>query len=345
MNNINLEFRVIRVDRAGKQLEGILALLSTYGLSLDQSVEIFVVALQGNQIVACAGLDRNVIKCVAIDPQLRSENVSLPLISEVVQQAAERGHFHLFLYTKPENELFFKGCGFYPLVTVPEVLTFMENTPMGISRYCKELSQHKHTGHKIGGIVINANPFTLGHRYLLEQAANACDWLHVFVVREDLSMFSYADRIELVRKGATGITNLTVHEGSAYMVSKATFPTYFIKEKKDVETASTACDLLLFRNYIAPALGITHRFVGTEPFCAVTKRYNEDMKYWLQEAPTNTPVVELVEIDRCSQSTGLVISASAVRAALAKQDFELIKTLVPNSTYEFLVKNYKDDRK
>lgn len=342
MNNLNLEFRVICVDRAGKQLDDIAALLNTYGLSLDQSVEIFVVAFQGKQIVACAGLDRNVIKCVAIDPQLRSENVSLPLISEVVQQAAERGYFHLFLYTKPENEQFFKGCGFYPLITVPGVLTFMENTPMGISRYCKELAKHKHIGQKIGGIVINANPFTLGHRYLLEQAASACDWLHVFVVREDLSMFSYADRIELVREGAAGIVNLTVHEGSAYMVSKATFPTYFIKEKKDVETASTACDLLLFRNYIAPALGITHRFVGTEPFCAVTKRYNEDMKYWLQEAPTNTPVVELVEIDRCAQSTGLVISASAVRAALAKQDFELIKTLVPNTTYEYLVKNYQD---
>lgn len=343
MNNINLEFRAIRVDRAGKQLEDIAALLSTYGLSLDQSVEIFVVAFQGKQIVACAGLDRNVIKCVAIDPQLRSENVSLALISEVVQQAAERGYFHLFLYTKPENELFFKGCGFYPLITVPGVLTFMENTPMGISRYCKELSKYKHAGQKIGSIVVNANPFTLGHRYLLEQAASACDWLHVFVVREDLSLFSYVDRIELVRKGAVGIVNLTVHEGSAYMVSKATFPTYFIKEKKDVETASTACDLLLFRNYIAPALGITHRFVGTEPFCAVTKRYNEDMKYWLQEASTNSPMIELVEIDRCAQSTGLVISASAVRAALAKQDFELIKTLVPNTTYEYLVKNYQND--
>ena len=140
-------------------------------------------------------------------------------------------------------------------------------------------------GSKIGAVVMNANPFTLGHRYLVEQSAAQCDWLHVFVVREDVSFFPYADRYPLVKQGVEGIERVTVHEGSAYMVSRATFSAYFFKEKGIVGDCFTAIDLLMFRNYIAPALGITHRFVGTEPFCATTRKYNEDMKYWLAQAP------------------------------------------------------------
>ncbi len=42
---------------------------------------------------------------------------------------------------------------------------------------------------RIGGIVMNCNPFTLGHKYLVEYAAREMDYLYLFVVEEDLSFF------------------------------------------------------------------------------------------------------------------------------------------------------------
>ena len=110
---------------------------------------------------------------------------------------------------------------------------------------------------------MNANPFTNGHRYLIQQAAAQCDWLHLFLVKEDTSRFPYEDRLDLVLKGTTDIPRLTVHRGSEYIISRATFPCYFIKEQSVINHCYTEIDLKIFRQYLAPALGITHRFVGT----------------------------------------------------------------------------------
>jgi [citrate (pro-3S)-lyase] ligase len=346
MNDIpEISFRIVTAKRLGDWLADIQALLAVYDLTVDENITHFVLGLRNRQLVACAGLDQNIIKCVAIDPAMRNAQISLPLIQEVVQLAADKGYYHLFLYTKPENQDFFKGCGFYPIMTVPDKALLMENTPVGIGHYCQELAQAKQPGARIGAIVLNANPFTLGHRYLVEEAARACDWLHVFVVKEDLSTFKYIDRLRLVRQGIEGIRKVSVHEGSPYMISKATFPTYFIKEKEEVGSVSTAMDLLIFRDYIAPALDITHRYVGTEPCCQVTKQYNEDMKYWLQDAQVSKhPSIEVVEVERRrlngSELGSELISASAVRRALSEGDFALAKSMVPATTWDFLKQQY-----
>ena len=225
--------------------------------------------------------------------------------------------------------------GFYPLVEVPELVVLMENSPVAIEKYCDRLRGQRRPGQKIGGIVLNANPFTLGHRYLVEQAAAACDWLHVFVVREDASLFSYADRLALVAAGVKHIGNMTLHPGSDYIISRATFPGYFLKEKTTIDRSWAAIDLLLFREYIAPALLINHRYVGTEPFDAVTNDYNADMKHWLQQAPSAAPAITVIEIPRKSIH-GKAISASDVRRLLAQRDFSKIKELVPATTLQFL---------
>lgn len=335
-----LTFQILPVNGSAKDLDAVRHLLHACHLDTDQGIEVFVAARQGGRIIASAGVDRNVIKCVAILPEFRGERLSLQLVGEAVKLAADRGHFHQFLYTKPESVSFFRGCGFYPLVEVPGYVTVMENTPVGITRYCESLSVYRKPDRKTGCVVMNANPFTLGHCYLAEQAAASCDWLHLFVVREDLSLFAYDDRMELVRQGTAHIPNLTVHGGSCYMVSKATFPSYFLKEKEDVGTVFTAIDLLLFREYIGPALGITHRFVGTEPFCQVTEQYNEDMKYWLQDAPARKDPITVIEIERSHSLGGAQISASEVRRLLRQVDFERIRSLVPKSTWHFLKQKY-----
>jgi [citrate (pro-3S)-lyase] ligase len=317
----------------------IAAFLGRSGLAYEEGIETFVVALAGERLVGCAGLQGNIVKCVAVEPGCRGGALCLALMQEVLGLAQDRGINHLFLYTKPGNAGFFESCGFYPLVEVPDQVTLFENTPAGVRLYCRRLSALRRPGKTIGSIVMNGNPFTLGHRHLVREAAAVCDWLHVFVVAEDTALISYRDRYRMVEAGIASVDRVTLHHGSQYSVSCATFPAYFFKEKGLVGPCCTAIDQLLFRNYIAPALGVTHRFVGTEPFCPVTRKYNADMKFWLRHAPTGTPALQVVEIARAAHRD-TAISASQVRRLLAAGDFAGVAELVPASTLRILRKNY-----
>ncbi|HXJ36895.1 MAG TPA: [citrate (pro-3S)-lyase] ligase [Candidatus Eisenbacteria bacterium] len=332
-------FYTVQPKDAPPELQEIGKLLAASDLDLDSQIEVFVVCRRQGRLVACAGLDHSTIKCVAVAEDARGESLSLRLGGEVVNLAAARGQFHLFLYTAPRNLPFFRGWGFYPVVEVPQRVVVMENSPVAIERYCDSLRAQRRPGTRVGGIVLNANPFTLGHRYLVEHAARACDWLHVFVVKEDASSFSYADRFALVAAGVQGIDNLTLHPGSDYIISRATFPAYFLKDQALVERSWAAIDLLLFREYIAPALGITHRYVGTEPFDRVTNSYNTQMKQWLEDAASVAPPIGVVETPRASVG-GVPISATEVRRLLAQRDFGRIAALVPATTLQFLEKRF-----
>ncbi|NKI75929.1 [citrate (pro-3S)-lyase] ligase [Dickeya sp. CFBP 2040] len=333
----SVTFATLDVRLPSSELTEITDLLAVCQLSMDRDVEFFVAGRHNGRLVACAGLCATTIKCVAVAPDYRELNLGVKVVNEVVQFAAARGQFHLFLYTRPCNTAVFRGCGFYPLACYDDQAVLMENTPIGIRQYCQSLAAEARPGRDIGAIVMNANPFTLGHRYLAEQAAGACDWLHIFVVREDVSFFPFTERLEMVRQGVAHIPNLTVHAGSEYMISRATFPGYFLKEETLVTQAHAALDLIIFRQYIAPALGITRRFVGTEPFCPVTNRYNQDMHHWLEQATqVAAPALEVVEIERTRQHSGLAISASEVRRLLKQRQFDPIREIVPATTFVHL---------
>jgi [citrate (pro-3S)-lyase] ligase len=306
-------------------------LLYANGLKIEDDIECFVVARSLRQIVACAGLAGCLVKCVAIAPEHRGTSLALRLMNEIQQLALDRGQAHLFLYTKPDRVAFFEGCGFHKVVEVSGHACLMENTPVGIKDYCDSLRALRQPGQRIGSVVLNANPFTLGHLHLVRTALEQCDWLHVFVVSEDASTVCYADRLDLVRAGLDGMDRVTVHGGSEYLVSKATFPSYFIKDTCVVKACSTAIDLLLFRKHIAPALGITHRFVGNEPYCRLTRKYNQDMSEWLEKSGEEGNPIHVVEIPRF-EVKGRAVSASDVRRLLAGGDFETVASLVPATT-------------
>lgn len=336
----DLDFYTVEPDEEPDERLDIKRLLTACDLLYEQGIETFVVARDGARLVACAGLQQNVIKDVAILPEYRGTALSLTLVSEVTYLAHSRGHATLYVYTEPKNAEFFRGCGFYDLVEMPDTVVLMENTPIGIRTYCRQLRKHRVEGDKIGCVVANANPFTYGHRYLIEQAARECDWLHLFMVKEDVSLFTYHDRYYLAQENIQGIPNLTLHAGSQYMVSRATFSCYFLKDQGIVGKCHTAVDLLMFRNHIAPALGITHRFVGTEPFCPTTEKYNNDMMVWLQDPVRGAgPALEVIEIPR-TESGGTAISASEVRRLLRAGDLERIRSLVPPATFALLREKY-----
>ncbi|CAG9295220.1 [citrate (pro-3S)-lyase] ligase [Celerinatantimonas diazotrophica] len=314
-------------------------LLKRVNLHLDQSIEQLLIATYQNKVVGCAGLSGSTIRNVAVDPDYQGHQLAVKLVDECQYKACELGQHHLFLYTKPSNQSLFEGCGFYKLVSSPDAL-LMENTPVGIANFCKKLSQSRRAGASQSSIVINANPFTLGHRYLIEQACQQSDWLHLFVVSEDLSEFSYHQRLAMIKDGTRGIPNITLYPGGPYLISRATFPSYFLKDQQQVDNAYAAIDLLLFRNYIAPALGLTHRFIGTEPFCPITAAYNAQIHYWLGTENINEyPALDIVEVQRQTDPDGMPISASRVRHLLHKGQLAKIKEIVPSSTYTRLQHN------
>ena len=188
--------------------------------------------------------------------------------------------------------------------------------------------QHPNTTPPRGGVVVmNCNPFTLGHRYLIEQAAKQVERLYVMVVREDCSLFAYTERKAMVEQGVADIENVNVIDGSDYAISRATFPTYFLKRLDDAADTQMLLDLDLFRRHIAPALGATVRFVGTEPTDKLTRRYNQLMHDALKD------VRETARLEK----DGNAVSASRVRKAMEEGDMNTIRQLVPPTTLPYII--------
>ncbi|WP_213767461.1 [citrate (pro-3S)-lyase] ligase [Caballeronia sp. dw_19] len=339
------EIELFTVDASGSstEMEGIKALLNANNLELDRQVSSFVVCRRGGDIIACGGLDKNLIKDVAVASDYQGISLSLTLATALTRLAADNGHTHLFLCCQPAKVNLFRGWGFYPLAEVPDQIVLMENSPVAIRKYCDLLGAERKPGTNIGCIVLNANPFTLGHAYLVEVANAQCDWLHVFVVKENASQFSYLDRLALVRQGLKELGKLTIHQGSDYIISRATFPGYFLKEKAVIDSSWAGIDLLVFRNYIAPALGVTRRYVGTEPLDAATSKYNTAMEFWLRRADSQAGPVETVVVPRKCVD-GRPVSASAVRKLLLQHDFATLAQLVPPSTLTFLASGMTGNR-
>ena len=346
------------------------AFLSANGLRLAPLDRYVVISRDedGDEILAGGGLDGNVIKCVAVSEAARSEGLMNILVSRLIALGREDGRESVKAFTKPENVGIFKSLGFSLLASAPKAV-LMENGRGGLSEYERYLASLARTGRN-GAIVMNANPFTKGHRWLIEQAASQVDNLYVIVVKEDRSRFSYAERKAMIEAGCAGLDNVTVCEGSDYAISAATFPTYFLKRLDDATDTQIALDLDLFVNHIAKPLGVTVRFAGSEPEDALTRRYNELMAEILPNHPApeldslaaikdghfdklsdqnesvaepNSPVTEpveaailFVEIPRLEQN-GKPISATSLRRALDKGDLKEAMEYIPETTIPYLI--------
>lgn len=316
--------------------------LSSNGLRLA-TLERYVVISRdedGDEIIAGGGLDGNVIKCVAVSEAARSEGLMNILVSRLIAIAHEEGHESVKAFTKPANEGIFKSLGFR-LLASSENAILMENGRGGLPEYRKYLESLSRPG-KNGAIVMNANPFTKGHRYLIEQAASQVDNLYVIVVKEDRSRFPYSERKSMIEAGCAGLANVTVCEGSDYAISAATFPTYFLKQLDDATPTHIALDLDLFVRHIARPLGVTVRFAGSEPEDKLTRCYNEMMSeilpaggYGSKDNPAGQPI-SFVEIPRLEQN-GRPVSATALRNALDRGDLKAAMEFVPVSTVPYLI--------
>lgn len=325
---------------AHSELERLKAFLKTAELDYDEGIE-YTVELIGEEgdIIATASSQANVIKCVAISPEYQGQNLLAPLFSTLMQHFADEGIFHYFGFTKPKNKTVFTHMGLYPVAETQSVL-LLENKKNGFAHYVTSLENESEArmasgtensaGEGIGAIVANCNPFTKGHRYLIEQSAAACKWVHLFVLSAEQGWISAGDRFEMVKRGVADISNVILHTTSDYLISPVVFPTYFIKDKSAAFTMNCMLDVEIFRSHIAKALGITRRFVGTEPQSAVTSAYNEVLKAELPPYDITVSEIERVSVN------GAVVSASTVRSAIASGDTASVKAMLPDSSYQYL---------
>ncbi len=303
--------------------------LKKSSLEPDVYSERTVLIWDNDTLVAAGSRDNNVLKCIAVDETRQGEGLSATLVTALKKDAFSQGIRHLFLYTKPQNKMIFSDLFFYPVAQSEKVL-LMEDKKDGINKFLNDFEVNNHPG-KTGCIVMNCNPFTSGHLYLIETAARECANLYVFVVSEDKSRFSAEDRIKMVQTGTAHIPNVRVLPTGPYLISSATFPTYFLKECENATQIKCLLDIEIFTKYYAPKFNITTRYVGTEPNCTITQQYNTELKRILPACG-----IELKEIPRVEISDKPV-SASQVRALIDSGNIQEVKSLVPDTTYNFLI--------
>ena len=291
------------------------------------------------RLTASGALAGHTVKQLAVDPSAEGQGLMATVVSALISEAAARGMFRLFLCTKPSNRKMFGSLGFYEVVATEDAV-LMENRSGGARAFIDSIP--KHEGIR-GAVVCNCDPFTLGHRHLIEYASANCDSLYVFAVSESGSFFTPEERMEMIMDGTSDIANCHVYASDLYLISRATFPAYFIKDKVHAEEVKADLDIEFFVGRLAPALGITRRFAGQEPLDEVTGAYNERMKEILPRRG-----IRFEEIPRLTDAGGSVISAGRVREMIRKAKEQTgqgrdqilggIRELVPLTTYEMILK-------
>lgn len=285
----------------GRELERLTEFLQQQELRCDESITYTVVLEDDGTIAATGSCHNNVIKCVAVAPEYWGQNLLSEIMTRLTVHFFNAGIPHYFGFTKPKNRVLFGNMGLYSVVETENVL-LLENRENGLTRYLTQLAQQTEqtmgkntTGieNGIGAIVANCNPFTCGHRYLMETAARQCEWLHVFILSEEQGMFGAEERFRMVQDGVQDIPNIILHPTSDYLISPAVFPTYFIKDKSQAYEINCMLDITLFCEAIASKLHITKRFVGSEPCCAITNAYNACLKRHLPKYG-----IQLMELPR-----------------------------------------------
>jgi [citrate (pro-3S)-lyase] ligase len=304
------------------------ALVEAQGLSFEEGCDDLVGVFQAGALVATGARAGDVLKMIAIDEAHRSGGLLGELVGELSRLGAAAGHQGLFVFTRPEHAGSFEALNFSLLAS--HASAALLESGGRFQAWLEGTGPLRRPG-PAGATVMNCNPFTLGHRWLVEQAAARVETLYLFVVREDRSAFPFAARQRLVREGTRDLANVVVLDTSHYAVSAVTFPAYFLAKGAPVEAAQLELDLALFGGRIAPAFRVTHRFFGSEPGCATTRAYNEAMHRVLPGFG-----VEPVELPR-RQAGGADISASTVRQALARDDLAGLGDLVPPATLAYLL--------
>ncbi|MGB3367592.1 MAG: [citrate (pro-3S)-lyase] ligase [Acidaminobacteraceae bacterium] len=329
---LNYRIKDLYINKIENDFTDVKNLLDKYGLDVEENIEYTIGIYDKETLIATGSIKENVVLCIAVDGSYENSNLINILMSEINRKLLELKIRKTFIFTKENLSTSFEHLG-YSLVTKVNRVALLEHPPNGIENFIDEikanLSLTIREGSVIGSVIMNCNPFTLGHRYLIEEALKKCDFLYIFVVEEDKSSFKFKDRLEIVKLGVEDLQNVQVFRGGDYIISRASFPSYFLKDA-NVSENHADIDIDIFCRYIVPAFNIKKRFVGTEPFCENTKRYNNQLKSILFKHS-----IELIEIERLKIDDKYV-SASEVRQNIVDSKNTNYEKLLHPNTVDFI---------
>lgn len=305
--------------------------LDSFQLTFTGNIDYTMGLYDNGELIGTGSLGGRVMRDIAIKLSYQGRGLTRRIIRNLQIESYRRGVTGNQIFTKPGKVEVFKHMGFKPVAVAPPYAGLLESGTNTLEEYLGRVARILGAGYgkNRSAIVMNCNPFTLGHRALIEEASRNSDEVVIFAVQEDRSAVPFSDRISLMKQGVADLRNVQIVSGGDYIISNATFPTYFIKGTDEL-AAQTRLDAMVFAQRIAPELNITARYVGEEPTDKTTLAYNEAMREMFPNYG-----IELYVIPRRTDGEN-IISASRVRRALVQGDWSTIEGMVPPSTLVYL---------
>ncbi len=303
--------------------------LASHGVNYDYPEKTYVIRDKG-KIIATGSVDGNILKYFFTSEEYKGQGTMAIIFNSLLNYLIGKGIDSFFVFTTPDNKRIFKSMGLKEVHSTESVSLFeggFYNYERWIDGIKKTIGQKQSTR---GSIIMNCNPMTLGHKYLIDKALEKVDELIIFLVEEDKSIFPFEDRYSIIKEETKDYDGLKVLASGPYIISQATFPTYFLKEKDSMLEVYTELDGSIFANKIGSDLEIDKRFLGTEPEDMVTSQYNRSLKSILEE---NQIDVEIIERKKQNDD---IISASKVRKLLKDNKLEEAFRYLPESTIAYL---------
>jgi len=297
-------------------------LLQENGLEFDKLIDKTFYLEENDIVIGTISCYKNIIKCVALKTGYTGVGYFEKLVSEMINYLYQSGITHIMVYTKPIYEMQFKSMGFNVITKTENVVTLeygTSNINKVLESYKQKIEMHfgiDVNNSDIGAVVINANPVTLGHVHLVETASKNHSFVIVFLLEEDLSFFTYKERMTLCYLAFLPYRNVLLVPSTNYIVSSLTFPGYFLKEETEKNKEWAKVDANIFKTYFMNVLNINKRYVGTEEK-GYMKIYNETLKEVLED--------KLEIIDRIDN-----ISASTVRKHIVNKEIDKAMESIPN---------------
>lgn len=299
--------------------------LRTHHLDYEWDIDYAILIYEHNEIIATASLANNVMKCFLVREDHKHQNITNKMFHHLEDILKERGMNHFFVFTSPENEKIFLSLNMHKIVETMNTMLFEGGK--NIKNVLADLkSEYNVSDNKKACVIINANPMTNGHLYLIETASKENEEVLVFVVSEDLSSFPFEDRFEIIKNATKHLSNVIVLPTLSYLVSKLTFPKYFLKEDQLINEEQTLVDVLVYKRYYCKIFNINKRYLGEEPFSFNTNKYNETLKAYL---------IDHVQVVKRKEHLNKAISASIVRQLIKNNNLEKIEEFVPHATMDY----------
>lgn len=299
------------------------ALVDSTCLRFEEGCDDLIGVFESGRLIACGARAGRVLKMLVVAAEHRGSGLLAQVVSELMRRGGDAGVSGFFIYTRPAKAAVFEGLGFKRLAATEQAALLEHGN--GMHRYLSDRAALLGEGRN-AAVVVNADPFTVGHLALVEQAARLGDTVYVFVTSEGRFQLPLKTRLELARLGTAHLANATVIETGPYALGRATFPAYFLTQGEEIDLVRMDLDGELFGKHLAAAFQIVTRVVGSEPSDPVSRRYNQRLRQRL-----NQWNIQLLEIERIRFGDRWVDTRRA-RQALAAGDMAALGGLVPETT-------------